>query len=143
MDKPIERLHGPAKAREMWRFFRCSGRDRPCTLFHGLLGSKTLPMSLWLKAERKVALQSGAKYTFETGFHLLSTEGEAIEYRKQFKDPTDLVICRVWAGGLRRKPRARNEVWLADWMYIETDEWFRSMDNHYGRTKYGTASRTP
>lgn len=142
MDRPIERRVGPDKVRVMWRFFRRNKNDQPSTLFHGLSGSKTLPTGLWLKAERKVGLQSGAKHTFETGFHLFSTEDEAIEYRKRFKDPTDLVVCKVWAGGLRRKPRARNGVWLADWMHIETNEWFVSRAIHYGKINYGAARRT-
>jgi len=111
---------------EAYRIFE-RRNGQPCTLFHGLGGSRTLPIDTWLDAERKQVSNPGKRsrgLTFMSGFHCCRTEAEAYEYACRFKPgKRDLVICRVLVDGVREKPRARAEVLLADRMMVTAKDW--------------------
>lgn len=105
-----------------WRLLRV--RDgQPCTLFHGWQGSRTLPMDYVLTAERKDVRNPGKKKgpTFLSGWHVLMSKEECVEYLKRFKAKDDIVVCRVDVHGLRPKPRSKvtlareMRIWEADW----------------------------
>jgi len=47
-------------------------RDRkPCTLFHGIDGSRTMPLDTWIEADIKQVKDGTSKTSYESGFHVL------------------------------------------------------------------------
>lgn len=88
------------------------------TLFHGLDGSKTVPMYKWLHA--KVAEVSdgtnGTKYI--SGWHIFDSYDECKEYLKYFTNIKNKVIARCKAKKLWDKEHSRSNVQLAEWIYI-------------------------
>lgn len=105
-----------------WRLLRV--RDgKPCTLFHGYRGSRTLPTSQILVAEEKEVRNPGKKKgpTFRSGWHVLMSKQECVEYLKRFKAKDDIVVCRVEVSGLRQKPRSK--VTLSRTMCIREPDW--------------------
>lgn len=108
---------------EAWRLLRV--RDsKPCTLFHGFHGSRTLPLDELLLAERKRVWNPGKKGKspgFMSGWHVLLSESECREYMKRFKNIDDLVVCRVVCSGIHQKPRSK--VSLARVMMIVSEDW--------------------
>lgn len=117
-----------------WRLLRV--RDgKPCTLFHGYRGSRTLPVNRLLKAEEKDVRNPGKKTgpTFLSGWHVLPSKQQCDEYLKRFKAKDDIVVCRVEVSGLRLKPRSM--VTLANTMCIREQDWEAAL------WEYGYVSR--
>jgi hypothetical protein len=89
------------------------------TLFHGLDGSRILKRNQWLKAEKKLVRDGTSKTYYESGWHILPTYEECVDYLKFFKhlDTKDIVRCK--AKDIRPKSHSRGNVYLADWILIE------------------------
>jgi hypothetical protein len=98
-------------------------KGQPCTLFHGYLGTRTLPLGHILVAEEKEVRNPGKKKgpTFRSGWHILLSKEECVEYLKRFKAKDDIVVCRVEVSGMRQKPRSK--VTLAHTMCIRKEDW--------------------
>jgi hypothetical protein len=92
-----------------YKIFR--NRDLPTTLFHGIDGSKTLPLNKWIQAEKKRVWNPGERVpgkSFMSGLHFYSTKGEAIEYMNtRFKNLEELCVCRVNVRDAKEKPRSK------------------------------------
>jgi hypothetical protein len=87
------------------------------TLFHGVDGSKTLPMRIWIKSEKKWAGEGGSKYW--TGFHVIKDIDKCREYLKRFTDKSKRrVIVSCLAKNLRPKESSRGDVFLAEEIMI-------------------------
>ncbi len=83
------------------------------TLFHGVNGSRVLPIGTWIKADRKWAGEGGTKYW--TGFHVLLSKAKAKKYFKKFTDEKKTrVIVKCHAQNLRPKESSKGLVFLAD-----------------------------
>ena len=87
------------------------------TLFHGVDGSRILPMRTWIKAEKKWAGEGGSKYW--TGFHVIKDIDKCREYLKRFTDKSKRRAI-VWclAKNLRPKESSRGDVFLAEEIMI-------------------------
>lgn len=117
---------------EVYRLFRIS--DQPTTLFHGIDGSKKLSTDVWINADIKEVRNPGKKEgpTFTSGFHVCQSKEETIEYLKRFKNPDELVVCRVYVSNLRPKPRSTSNIQLADRMLIKKEDWDSALENING-----------
>lgn len=107
-----------------YRLFRKG--DRPATLFHGLDGSRTLPTDVWIDAEVKLVWNPGKNNNgpgYMSGFHVGFDRDEIVEYTKRFKNPDDLVVCKIYVDKVRPKPRATSNIHLAECMLIKEEDW--------------------
>lgn len=90
------------------------------TLFHGLNGSRIIPENKWLKAEKKLVRDGTSKTYYISGWHILPTYEECVEYLKFFKnlDTKDIIKCK--AKDIRPKSHSRGNVFLADHILVKT-----------------------
>lgn len=97
----------------------------PHTLFHGVKGSRRLPLNEFINAEIKEGRDgSGQKKLYKTGFHVVKTKQQAEDFfMKMFRIKKNRVVCRVEVGKLWRKEHSRHEVYLSDTMKIHKKDW--------------------
>ena len=83
------------------------------TLFHGVRGSRLVPLNKWVAAEIKpnCSESTGRKYT--SGFHVVESELLCRKYFALFKNKTNRGIFTCLARGMFEKPGARPGVRLA------------------------------
>ena len=91
----------------------------PHTLFHGVLGKRSLTVGVWIHADRKLVHDgtNGTKYI--SGFHCLPTIDDCREYQRQFTADRELGIYRIIARECRPKSHSRSLVYLAEWMKLQ------------------------
>ena len=88
------------------------------TLFHGLNGSRELPMNVWIYADvkpvRDASKDKGKEYI--SGFHCMKNLDEMRNFKRMFRKPRDLVLveCKAKEKLLRKKEHSRANVLLAD-----------------------------
>lgn len=89
------------------------------TLFHGLNGSKIIPKNKWLKAKEKLVRDGTSKTWYISGWHVLLTHKDAVDYLKAFKTRLDrLKIVEVLVKDLRPKEHSPSPVFLAKSMLL-------------------------
>lgn len=89
------------------------------TLFHGIDGSKAVPLNQWLKAEKKMSIDGSGGTEYLTGWHIIPSYDECVEYLNNFKNRENKVIAVCSArGDLRQKEHSRSNVLLADEIMI-------------------------
>jgi len=100
------------------------------SLFHGTDGSRTLPLDTWIQANIKEVRDGRGNFTYQSGFHVLLSEEEAINFfEKMFriKENRQVLPCYI-RGELRPKhknPRkCVKQSWLADEILIKSEEVF-------------------
>ena len=87
------------------------------TLFHGIGGSRILPISKVITAEIKENVMDGHGTTYTSGLHIIEGFENAVEYLQKFKR-TDRVIVKCKARGLKHKTKSKEYVYLADQIII-------------------------
>jgi hypothetical protein len=87
--------------------------DRFQTLFHGIDGSKHVPLDTWLEAEQKWCIDGSGGTRYLSGIHVLPSYLAAMDYMENFSDPTDKVIVMCEVKDYHKKAHARDEVYLA------------------------------
>lgn len=98
----------------------------PKTLFHGVSGVRTLPFDTWVDADIKWVNDGDSDRYYWSGFHLLETLEEAIDYLRKFKRRADKAIVKVTIDTkkkLWRKTHSPHNVWLAETMKISKRQW--------------------
>jgi hypothetical protein len=109
-----------------YRLFRLK-ESKPEVLFHSfdVNGKKTkqVPLNEWMQAEEKQSWNPGKKEGpgFISGWHIVLSKDECIEYLKKFKNTEDIRICKVLVKDIRPKPRSK--VTLAKWMFLPKKDW--------------------
>lgn len=90
------------------------------TLFHGINGSKTIPMNEWVKADKKMASDGTRGTRYLTGWHLLPTKEECVEYLQRFTnlEHKAIAVCQV-RGDVWKKEHSHHNVLLADEILIQ------------------------
>jgi hypothetical protein len=83
------------------------------TLFHGINGTRKLPIGKWVKAEIKKNIRDGVGKRYTSGIHIVDGLEEAKSYTKKFRRK-DRVIVPCYAKGLKPKTHSRHKVYLAD-----------------------------
>jgi len=89
------------------------------TLFHGVDGSRILKKGEWLKAVIKDVRDGSCQTYYKSGWHILPTYEDCVEYLKRFTytDKKKIVPCQarnVWP-----KTHSRADVYLAEYIFIE------------------------
>ena len=116
--------------KEAWRLLRVKN-GRPHTLFHGHHGSRELPQDKELRAVERPVTNPGKKISgkeFISGWHILPTKEECVDYLKRFKNVDDIVVCRVHIALPRAKPNSK--VTLARYMKIDSLDWATALQEH-------------
>jgi len=88
------------------------------TLFHGLNGSKTIPMLEWLEAKVAVVHDGSNGTKYMSGWHVFEKYNECQEYLKYFKNLKPKVIAKCKAQYLWSKHHSKANVLLAKWLYV-------------------------
>lgn len=91
--------------------------DKIKTLFHGLNGSKTLPVDTWLTATKKM-VSDGKGTVYLSGFHIMQSLDEAKSYLKAFKNIKHKNVIQVYAKNVWKKEHSTSNVWLAEHIKI-------------------------
>ena len=99
--------------------YKAFRRDKGGTLrflFHGLEGSRIVPLDKWLKAKRRRVKDGTSKHKYLSGFHVFVDRRAMSRFGKltKFKYP----ILPVMVRELRPKPRSSVGAWLADELYV-------------------------
>ena len=85
------------------------------TLFHGLNGSKIMPMNEWITADMKEVYDGSDGTRYISGFHVLFSLEKTKKYLSKFKTRLDkLAIVKCEVENLRPKEHSREDVWLAE-----------------------------
>jgi hypothetical protein len=117
------------KLKEAYRILRVKDK-KPHTLFHGFHGSRCLPQGKLLRAVERPVRNPGKKNgrEFTSGWHVLPTKGECVDYLTRFKNKKDLVVCRVLVAGLREKPGS--VVTLTRYLKIDSLDWGTALQEY-------------
>jgi len=83
------------------------------TLFHGIGGTRVLPIGKTIKAEIKQNVMDGKGTKYTSGIHIIKGKDNAIEYLSRFRRK-DRVIVRCSASGIKHKTKSKPYVFLAD-----------------------------
>lgn len=83
------------------------------TLFHGLNGSRTLPYNKWLTAEMKM-VSDGNGTEYLSGFHIMQSLEDSIEYLKRFKNIENKAVVLVSTKKEWKKEHSPSNVWLCE-----------------------------
>jgi len=89
------------------------------TLFHGINGSRILPINKWIKANIKMVSEgvNGKKYL--SGFHSLGTLVECLQYSRKFKKKENRYVIPIKIKNIRMKEHSTSKVYLSEYMKIE------------------------
>lgn len=105
-----------------YKIFDLDG-DRPKTLFHGVDGSRTLPIGKWIKAARKMVTNGSRMYPYLSGFHSYPDLEAARRWLQSAQIVEGRVVVKVKIDGCREKPRDIRETILSDWLLITPKDW--------------------
>ena len=102
--------------RKVYKAFRRDENGDLRFLFHGLDGSRTVPLNKWLKAKQRRVKDGTSKHKYLSGFHFFLDRAARSRFDRltKFKYYTQQVMVR----GLRPKPRSSVGAWLADELYV-------------------------
>jgi hypothetical protein len=87
------------------------------TLFHGIQGSREMPLGKWMNADIK-PVNDGNGTTYISGFHCLEDIDETRNFIKMFRKQRDLVLVECEVEGIRKKNHSRHNVLLVDRMKL-------------------------
>ena len=87
------------------------------TLYHGVNGSRRLPIGEWLEADERLVVDGSGQTPYLSGFHVFTTQSAAERYLPRFTAERSLEIVRVEVGETRPKP-TNGDVLLAAKMRI-------------------------
>jgi len=93
------------------------------TLFHGLAGSKVMPVNKWMVAAKKRVRDGTSKTWYLSGWHVFRHHADAMDYLYKFQNLEPKAIARCRARGLRPKEHSPSPVLLADDLNIERIIW--------------------
>lgn len=89
-------------------------------LFHGINRNKVIPRHRWIQAEMKTVKDGTSKTTYTSGWHVMKSIEDCIEYLKKFKHIENKIIirCKI-KGKIWPKNHSPADVWLAEWLWFE------------------------
>jgi hypothetical protein len=95
---------------------------QPATLFHGINGSRKLPLGTWIVAKTGMVRDGIGKY-YKSGFHVLPTMADIVKFAKVFKNRKNRYFVEVNVKELHSKQHSRGPVFLARKMKISKKNW--------------------
>ena len=106
---------------EYWRLLRDKDSS-PATLFHGVQGSRILPLDEWVDADVRRVDDGGTPY--QSGFHVVPMYAELLRVASRFRNIDDVVVCLVdVAGDVWEKEHSPYAVLLAERMRVRFSRW--------------------
>jgi hypothetical protein len=101
------------------------GKDTvfPKTLFHGVNGSRRLPVGKWINAEQKMVTDGSGTTRYLSGFHAYETLDDIRNWLRGAKNIAERVVVRVHVRKCRSKDHAVRKTILADQMLITVKDW--------------------
>lgn len=102
--------------------------DLPHTLFHGVNGSRKLPLDTWVEAAVKTVCD-GSKHkstAYQSGFHVFEHFNDVVSFLSRFRKLDGRVICAVEIdanAGIWDKEHSPSKVKLARRMRIPAGFW--------------------
>jgi hypothetical protein len=99
------------------------GDDGPKTLFHGLDGSRSLPVGKWLNAEIKLVTDGSRQSPYTSGFHAYYTLDDVYNWLRAAKNLDGRVVVKVAVCGCRDKPQAVRPTILAKRLMVARENW--------------------
>lgn len=87
--------------------------------------TKSLFTNRWLKADIKLVADGSINRdtNYISGWHLFSDYNKCRYYFEKFKHKDSLTIIKCRACGISKKEHSKNEVWLAEEIYIPSDQY--------------------
>lgn len=110
----------PSPMRKMFKIV--DWKDGPRTLFHGLNGSKDLPIGKWVRADIKM-VRDGVGTAYMSGWHVMPSLQDCLDYLSRFKNVRDKAIVSCLVSGTRHKEHSPSPVFLAENILISGLEW--------------------
>lgn len=104
----------------MYKVFELDA-DRPRFLFHGVGGSKILPLDCWVDAEVKWA-REGSNPHYWTAFHCYPSIESVVAWRHRTRRAAGRVVVEVTVRDITKKP-TRGEAFLARRMRLSSAQW--------------------
>lgn len=95
----------------------------PYTLFHGVHGSRKLDMNRWMRSESKMVHDGTHGTPYMSGWHVLKSVEDCIEYLKLFKHVSNKAIIECSAHNVRPKEHSPHPVFLADAIRLDRVVW--------------------
>ena len=90
-------------------------------LFHGINGTKIIPLDTVIIADRKFNVKDGVGNSYTSGIHVIDGIEEAKKYLSRFRRIDRIIVeCFAITAGLRKKEKSRSAVYLADQIFIPT-----------------------
>ena len=100
-----------------YKVFRLDNQDRLRFLFHAWNGSSLVHHDTWLHAEFKTVRDGTNGRYYQSGFHVFLADDMPKDWRKIFKK-NDRILVPVMVEDIRPKDHAKQNMWLADWLYV-------------------------
>ena len=114
---------------KVWKIFDTridkNGIEQPCTLFHGLHGSRMLKVGKWMKAEKRMVTDGSRTIAFESGFHGFKTQKEVRAWLHRATKLAGRVVVETIFRDCRAKPRSVGNTILGDSCCISRNAWKR------------------
>jgi hypothetical protein len=100
-----------------YKIFELHG-NRPKTLFHGVAGSRLLPIGKWIKADKRMVTDGSRQNPYLSGFHSYPALNDVRRWLQGAQYHEGRVVVRVRIAGCREKPNAVRETILSDRLLI-------------------------
>ncbi len=89
------------------------------TLFHGIDGSRIIPVGEWVKSEQKIVSDGSTGTKYKSGWHIILDYDECREYLSKFTANIERTIVRVKIKGKTwSKEHSPSNVWLCEYIKI-------------------------
>jgi hypothetical protein len=96
----------------------------PHTLFHGIRGSRKIPLGRWVKARVATVHDGDRGRPYKSGFHVLKDRKTAKRVLLDtFKKLKGRVVVKVNVADVWPKRHSKHGVVLARWMRLSKDAW--------------------
>ena len=89
------------------------------SLFHGTNGTRLLKIERWMAANQKLVANGSGVTRYLSGWQIVPTFQECIEYLQLFKKKAGKAIVCCKAKNVKAKPHSRHPVYLAKEIKIE------------------------
>jgi hypothetical protein len=111
----------------MYRIFD-EKNNMPCTLFHGVNGSRQLPLNEWVVSQTKEVYDGNKKKStkYISGFHVLTSIDDVTKFLKKFRNLDNRVVCAVDVdidAGIWDKEHSPGKVKLVKKLKIPGEYW--------------------
>ena len=105
----------------MWKVFAENSIQRPQFLFHGVRGSRIVPLDQWLEAEIKWRKEGSNPY-YWTAFHVYRTMRDIRQWCRLIRIFDDRYAVRVRVDSTRKKPTNGHAI-LAEKLLVTSKAW--------------------